>query len=594
MPILESNNISPSVTPTLSFTNAQHDIEIITNPKETCGFTDAENLHRVHSLATQNLTRIISESSDFAAYQSLNEEIIQTLREEENLSVDATEQEDATEHPYTIFSKTEVICIAIEASCAAFFSTISVPIYLSALTDFANEFHVSTERINLTVTVFTIVQAVIPAVWGAIADFIGRRPVIVMCLVIYIGANIGLAFAKNYGFLIGFRILQAAGIASTVAVGSGIVGDITDRKNRGFYIGIYSGLSMVGSAIGPLIGGALAATLGWRSIFWFLVIAAGVTLVFLLVMLPETSRKIAGNGSIKPSSWINKSPYMSLRKHFVKESRAETLAPETVLPPSPIKLHRTMQLFLEKDVIIILLPNAIHYASWFMLITAQSTLLTKHYDFSTLQLGLSYVANGGGSVLGSLVGGKVMNLAYNHEVKRFRNIHGNEEEISPQNAKFNIHRARLWPLPIVSSVHIAATLIFGWSIQYHVHYAVPIVFTAFVSFASMFSFSLSSTLMVDLFPSESSSAAAAVNLSRGTICAVGISLVDRMDQAMGTGGTFSLMAGLMLLSWALNFYEIKNGPKYHQERLKKKQDLEKIQLEEVHIDEKNLGNNDRN
>lgn len=465
-----------------------------------------------------------------------------------------------------------MVYITFLASCCAFFSTISVPIYLSALDELANEFHVSIELINITVTVYSIIQGLSPAIWGSLADSIGRRPIVICCLIVYIGANIGLALAKNYGFLIGFRILQAGGIASTVTVGSGIIGDITERKNRGFYMGIFSGISMIGNAIGPLIGGALAGTLGWRSIFWFLVIASGIIVVVTASMLPETSRKQVGNGSIPPKSVANKSPYTKIRQLFVKGAKSQKPDLTTLMPPSPIKITRTFDLFLEKDTFIILLPNALHYTSWFMLITAQSTLLTKQYHFTTVRLGLSYLANGGGSVLGSLVSGRVMNYFYQKEVAHFQTIHGVDKAnrlINERDPSFNIHRARLAPLPIVSSLQIAGQLIFGWTIEKNVHYAVPIVFTALVSFASLFSYNLSATLMVDLFPKDTSSAGAAVNLTRCLLCAAGVSAVESMDKAMGTGGTFTLMSGLLLASWALNLFEIKYGPKFQKERLQR-------------------------
>lgn len=588
------------------------------------GDLDSDDLNRIESLGNQNLTRVITDVVDFVTYQSLNNEIDQALSRKNSKSggsvgekhlfpsssinhyhhhhhqnntqeyesesesrldgniigdgnKDSNEQDnnERSEPPYTIFSENELLFITVAASCAAVFSTISVPIYLSALTELANDFHVTTELINITVTVYSIVQGISPALWGSLADSIGRRPVLMACLIVYIGANIGLALAKNYGFLIGFRILQAAGIASTIPIGSGVIGDVTERRNRGFYMGIFSGLSMVGNAVGPLIGGALAGTLGWRSIFWFLVISASVSLVFMFIMMPETSRKKAGNGSIVPKSRINKAPYMSLRRYFIKSAKTQEPNPETLMRPSPIRIYRTFELFLEKDVFIILLPNAIHYTTWFMLITAQSTLLVRDYHFSTIQLGLSYLANGGGSILGSLISGRVMNYFYQKEVKRFQAQHGKDTIINPRDGKFNIHRARLLPLPFISTLQIIGCLVFGWTIEYKTHYIVPILFTALVSFASLFSYNLSSTLIVDLFPKDSSSASAAVNLTRCLLCAAGIAAVDKMDEAMGTGGTFTLMSGFLFLSWGLNFYEIRHGPKFQQERLKKQKEKEK-------------------
>lgn len=559
------------------------------------------------NLLDQNLTRILTDIGDFAAYNSITKtqtsqtktgqtverqrsrlsissrrSVVQSICRSISRQTSSGQKEQNTEEnensqyenkaKYTIFSKNEVLYIAIVASCCAFFSTISVPIYLAALDTLASDFNVSIELINLTVTVYSIVQGLSPAIWGSIADSIGRRPVIISCLVVYIGANIGLALAKNYGFLVGFRILQAGGIASTITVGSGVIGDITERKTRGLYMGIFSGIAMIGNAIGPLIGGALAGTLGWRSIFWFLIIASGVTVAIVTMLLPETSRKRVGNGSIPAKSFFNKSPYMLFRRGIVQDAKNQTPDLDTLMPPSPVRLARTLELFLEKDTFIILLPNAIHYTCWFMLITAQSTLLTNQYHFTTLRLGLSYLANGGGSVLGSLISGRVMNYFYQKEVLRFQKKHGIEKAtalIDARDPSFNIHRARLAPLPIVSTLQIIGSLVFGWTVQKNVHYAVPIVFTALVSFSSLFSFNLSSTLMVDLYTKEASSASAAVNLLRCLICAGGVSAVDRMNMVMGTGGTFTLMSGLMLLTWALNFFEIKNGPKFQKERIEK-------------------------
>lgn len=68
-----------------------------------------------------------------------------------------------------------------------------------------------------------------------------------------------------------------------IAIGSGCVADIAEPRERGKYNSFFLIGTMAGPALGPLIGGVLADTLGWRSIFWFLTILTGVVLVALIL-----------------------------------------------------------------------------------------------------------------------------------------------------------------------------------------------------------------------------------------------------------------------------------------------------------------------
>jgi MFS family permease len=124
---------------------------------------------------------------------------------------------------------------------------------------------VSVELITLTVTSYLIFQGVAPSLWGPISDVRGRRVAYIGTLSVFFGACIGLALSKNYAALVVLRCLQSTGSASTIAIGSGVIGDITTREERGGYMGFFQAGLLAPVAIGPVIGGALAGDLSFGS-----------------------------------------------------------------------------------------------------------------------------------------------------------------------------------------------------------------------------------------------------------------------------------------------------------------------------------------
>lgn len=77
---------------------------------------------------------------------------------------------------------------------------------------------------NLSVTVFMLFQAISPSFWSVLADTHGRRPIYLATLFVYILASIGTALASSYVALLLFRMLQAFGSSSVIAIGAGTIG----------------------------------------------------------------------------------------------------------------------------------------------------------------------------------------------------------------------------------------------------------------------------------------------------------------------------------------------------------------------------------
>lgn len=305
---------------------------------------------------------------------------------------------------HTVFTRPQRIFIVIMISLGSFFSPLSGQIYFPAIPDIADDYHTTTGRINLTITTYMILQGLAPTIMGTFGDTTGRRPAYILTFAIYLAANIGLATQKSYAALLVLRCLQSAGSSGTVALAYGVISDIATPAERGKYLGPAAAGIMLAPAIGPTIGGLLAEYLGWRSIFWFLAIISGSYLVAYALFMPETSRKIVGDGSIPPSDWWVMSPfqYWSARREkkrairegrgseiAEKEKKAEELAKKRKFQfPNPLT---SVVILREKDASIVICFIALAMFVLMALLASLPTLFGKAYGFNTFKVGLCYL-----------------------------------------------------------------------------------------------------------------------------------------------------------------------------------------------------------
>lgn len=187
----------------------------------------------------------------------------------------------------SVFSPKMKMFIVLMTVFATLFSPFSSFVYLPAITPIAQDYHRSLGQINLTVTIYQVMQAIAPLFFGDLSDQIGRRPVYMLTFALYLGANIGLALQHSYGALMVLRAMQSTGSSATVAIGSAVMADVTTSAERGGFITAVQASVMFAPALAPVIGGILTQFLGWRSTFWFLAIVAGVFLIIYVPFCPE-------------------------------------------------------------------------------------------------------------------------------------------------------------------------------------------------------------------------------------------------------------------------------------------------------------------
>lgn len=412
-------------------------------------------------------------------------------------------------------------------------------IYFPAIPSIARDLNVSVELVNLTVTSYLVFQGLAPSLWGPISDVRGRRTAYFGTFLVFFGACIGLALSKNYATLIVLRCLQSTGSASTIAIGAGVIGDITTRAERGAFMGVFQAGLLAPVAIGPVIGGALAGALGWRSVFWFLAIFSGVFLLFLALLLPETLRAIVGNGSHTTSSLATRYPLAIYQKTTKVPSRP--VEDFHIQQRQTIDISGPFRILISKHAFPIIAFLAVYYAVWQMSITAMSSLFERYYGLGETEIGLTFIANGVGSIIGTLSTGKMLNVDYRRVQEAFE-ADRMTCSIADSTADFPLEKARLRLVPIFALLQCVSILVFGWTINYpqHVHIAVPIISTFFTGWTAVSTQSVVMTYLVDVFPDRSAAASASLNLARCVFAAGGTSFVVPMINNIGVGLGFTV------------------------------------------------------
>lgn len=158
-----------------------------------------------------------------------------------------------------------------------------------ALPSMQRDLHASTSGLQWTIDAYTLVLASLLMLAGSTADRIGRKRVFMAGLVVFTIGSVLCSLAPNLESLIAFRMVQAVGgsMLNPVAL-SIITNTFTDPRERARAIGVWGGVVGISMAAGPLIGGLLVDSVGWRSIFWLNLPVGLAALLLTFRYVPES------------------------------------------------------------------------------------------------------------------------------------------------------------------------------------------------------------------------------------------------------------------------------------------------------------------
>ncbi|HEU0301234.1 MAG TPA: MDR family MFS transporter [Longimicrobium sp.] len=134
---------------------------------------------------------------------------------------------------------------------------------------------------------FLLMQAVSVPVFGKLSDVVGRKPVFIGGVVVFLAGSILCGFARTMGMLVVFRFLQGIGAGAVQPVTTTLAADLYSLEERGRVQGFISSVWGVSSILGPLAGGLIVHSIGWPWIFWANVPFGIAAIVLVWIYLHE-------------------------------------------------------------------------------------------------------------------------------------------------------------------------------------------------------------------------------------------------------------------------------------------------------------------
>ncbi len=144
---------------------------------------------------------------------------------------------------------------------------LSLNMFMPSLPVIASDYQVDYAVINLSISLYLAITAILQAIIGPLSDRYGRRPLLLLGLIIFTLASVGCALSTNVWTFLGFRSLQGAIVVGTV-LSRAVLLDLAPAKEAASLMGYVNMAMAIAPIVGPVFGGFLGEWLGWRANFW--------------------------------------------------------------------------------------------------------------------------------------------------------------------------------------------------------------------------------------------------------------------------------------------------------------------------------------
>lgn len=184
--------------------------------------------------------------------------------------------------------KTPVYALALVLGLLSAVGPFAIDMYMPALPAIQAGFVTTVDQVQLSLTIFFVALALGQLVYGPAADMFGRRPPLVVGLLLFIVASIGCATAGSIESLIAWRFLQGIGACAGMIVPRAVVRDLYTGTEAARLMALLILVLSVSPILSPLLGSSVTAFWSWRVIFAVVALLALLALLLTIFVLEET------------------------------------------------------------------------------------------------------------------------------------------------------------------------------------------------------------------------------------------------------------------------------------------------------------------
>lgn len=188
------------------------------------------------------------------------------------------------------FSKAYFLYLIVFLGLLSAFGPFVIDMYLPALPEMAEVFHCDVSVVQFGLTFCMVGLAVGQLLFGPVSDKYGRRPILILTLLVFVVASLICCLSASIGVFIAARFLQGVGGAGGIVLSRSIAADIYSGRELARVIAILSAINNIAPVAAPVAGGAVAHAWGWQGVFVVL-LALGIMLTVLCFALKESLEK---------------------------------------------------------------------------------------------------------------------------------------------------------------------------------------------------------------------------------------------------------------------------------------------------------------
>lgn len=190
-------------------------------------------------------------------------------------------------------------------------SVLSLNMFLPSLANMAVDFRADYALVNLSIAGYLAVSAVLQLILGPMSDRFGRRPVLLVCMTVFVAASLGCVLAESIWTFLGFRLMQAAVVGGSVLSAASIRDQFAPNEAAS-KLGYVAMAMALAPMLGPMLGGSLDMLFGWRAGFVFYTVAGAALLTLLWADMGETNH----NRSATFAAQMREFPHLFRARRF--------------------------------------------------------------------------------------------------------------------------------------------------------------------------------------------------------------------------------------------------------------------------------------